>query len=512
METQLTSSTNLPPTNSTLTFANCFSLSTTSPEEENVFVAPKRFPVYCGSCWLPIRDLASLKKHRTLKRHFCREYPTSYQKQGCVKKDYRKSWRKERTRFNPRVSSTSTTPSSSSSVASLESFNGGGDASTNANGVATSNLTNGFVFSEAAAPPSSFSKIVKIEASPVATSAPLAMAQAPTNFQIASLLNAASVEEVNDVFHLEDLFTLPGEKPESGEAKLLNGHRTSSDSTRSRFSKSGPAFAAKKSSSNGNNPQFKTNGVLSAPTVVTSAPLLRKERPMETAPSASPFQPFPAVAGTMGGYFTYSKQNCFVEKPQKSEISGIVPLPLPTTATKFRAPLSAPYRTSFANNLSSASTSTKMTDNPTAPLSDLPQGTSGQHLFGVDASASSLCCSAQSEARSFLSQLKTFREERFLTDIFLIVEEKKVYAHKIVLSAQSPFFKGLIDKCDVNTPNYGLRLDFGFSHEAFLIALDFIYGSLPGDKIHPHNVIEIQAIRVFLRNHPLKKTLLRSFR
>ena len=62
----------------------------------------------------------------------------------------------------------------------------------------------------------------------------------------------------------------------------------------------------------------------------------------------------------------------------------------------------------------------------------------------------------------------------------------------------------MIDKC-VNTPSYGLRLDFGFSYDAFLVALDYMYGVPLDDKIHLSDAADVQVVAHKLELNGLKK-------
>ena len=248
------------------------------------------------------------------------------------------------------------------------------------------------------------------------------------------------------------------------------------------------------------------------PPSVLSEKISDDDSTMETAPSASPFQPFQAETGNLGGYFTYSKQNCFIKgssssgdgarndaqtrsNARQSSIQTRQSYSQPNT--RLASSLPPRFQPKLALQAQPPPSSDSTQSYPT-PSRVQPPKTSAGEVEGPDASLSS-----RDEALDFLNQLRLFRDERFLTDIFLVIEEKRVYAHKIVLSAKSCFFKDLIDKC-VNTPSYGLRLDFGFSYDAFLVALDYIYGSLEEEKVDSLNAADVKVVAQKLELEGLK--------
>ena len=484
METPFTTSIAAPET-TTFTHADGISV-VTAADAENVFLPPKKFPVFCGDCWVPIRDLAALKKHRAAKRHYCREYPTSYQKQAFVKKDFRKSWRKERTRFNPRIPTTSpnsAAPSSSHVTAAPFTFQV--DAAPLTFAGAAPALTTNHVFAASPTTPSAPSRPKSARRAVIAPKPSSTLA--PQSFRLA-VASTSSPPAAECVFNLHDLFNPPDAQAEQLERSSVAAGNHDAAANSFTFATATPQNASLSTS----NP---ANGGIVPALVQQPSGGAEEEGTMDATPSAPPFDPFQAARGNLGGYFTYSRQNSFVVKPPMSEIPGIVPLPAIPPGNEARSSSSlGPPR--MHPSLPRTSTTLLEVEDTLVKM----EGTNGDSSF----SNTNHAHIDHADARAFVNQLRAFREEGFLTDIFLIVEEKRVNAHKLVLSAQSAFFRDLIGKC-VSTPSYGLRLDFGFSHDAFLIALDFMYGVLPKDKIHTLNAAEVKAVALKLELDGLRQ-------
>ena len=73
---------------------------------------------------------------------------------------------------------------------------------------------------------------------------------------------------------------------------------------------------------------------------------------------------------------------------------------------------------------------------------------------------------------NYVGSFQQLRSDKELLDVTLACEDETVEAHKVVLSACSPFFRNVFKKAKENNPFIYLK---GVSHKDLLALLDYIY-------------------------------------
>ena len=96
-----------------------------------------------------------------------------------------------------------------------------------------------------------------------------------------------------------------------------------------------------------------------------------------------------------------------------------------------------------------------------------------QKSFQTDMSSSEKFCLKWNEFEKNISfALRDFKEEKDFYDVTLACEDKQVEAHKIIISACSPFFKNILKK---HKHSYPLLFLKGVRYKDMLGLLDFMY-------------------------------------
>ena len=104
-------------------------------------------------------------------------------------------------------------------------------------------------------------------------------------------------------------------------------------------------------------------------------------------------------------------------------------------------------------------------------------------------SSEKFCLKWNEFERNISFALRDFKEEKDFYDVTLACEDNQVEAHKIIISACSPFFKNILKKHNHSHPLLFLK---GVRYKDMLGLLDFMYHGEVGNNIftvysHQHN-------------------------
>ena len=94
-------------------------------------------------------------------------------------------------------------------------------------------------------------------------------------------------------------------------------------------------------------------------------------------------------------------------------------------------------------------------------------------------SSEKFCLKWNEFERNMSFALRDFKEEKDFYDVTLACEDKQVEAHKIIISACSPFFRNILKKHNHSYPLLFLK---GVRYKDMLGLLDFMYHGEVGNN------------------------------